>query len=239
MLVPGPNIYLQISTCTGYQKKKGVNMKFRELNKHFSKKKYIDNEFKELEKLCIKDKIPILDRDAADFLKLQLKIKQPKRVLEIGTAYGLSVLLTAKNTPQSTEIITVEIDAERAEKAKQEIKKTDYNDKINIKIGNALDVLMYLNQKFDFIFLDAAKGQYLYLFEYIFDLLEPGGILLADNVLYKGKLLSNKKIEHKNRTIVNNLKEYLEIVMNHPQLDSTLITAGDGMALSRRKDNHG
>jgi len=86
-------------------------MKFRELNKHFSKKKYIDNEFKELEKLCIKDKIPILDRDAADFLKLQLKIKQPKRVLEIGTAYGLSVLLTAKNTPQSTEIITVEIDA--------------------------------------------------------------------------------------------------------------------------------
>jgi predicted O-methyltransferase YrrM len=214
-------------------------MKFRELNKHFSKTKYIDSELKDLEKLCLKNRIPILDRDAADFLKLQLKIKKPKRVLEIGTAYGFSTLLTAKNTPLTTEIVSVEIDVERAETARREIAKTAFGDKITIKIGDALDVLLYFNKKFDFIFLDAAKGQYLYLFEYIFDLLEPGGILLADNVLYKGKVLSDKKTKHKNRTIVNNLKEYLEIVMNHPELDSTLITAGDGMALSRRKDNNG
>jgi predicted O-methyltransferase YrrM len=214
-------------------------MKFRELNKHFSKSKYIDSELKDLEKLCLKNRIPILDRDAADFLKLQLKIKKPKRVLEIGTAYGFSTLLTAKNTPLTTEIVSVEIDVERAETARREIAKTAFGDKITIKIGDALDVLLYLNKKFDFIFLDAAKGQYLYLFEYIFDLLEPGGILLADNVLYKGKVLSDKKTKHKNRTIVNNLKEYLEIVMNHPKLDSTLITVGDGMALSRRKDNNG
>ncbi|MFW6274143.1 MAG: O-methyltransferase [Halanaerobium sp.] len=214
-------------------------MKFRELNKHFSKSKYIDGELKELEKLCLKNRIPILDRDAADFLKLQLKIKRPKRVLEIGTAYGFSTLLTAKNTPLSAEILSVEIDVERAETARREIAKTAFSDKITIKIGDALDVLLYLNRKFDFVFLDAAKGQYLYLFEYIFDLLEPGGILLADNVLYKGKVLSDKKAKHKNRTIVNNLKEYLEIIMNHPELDSTLIAAGDGMALSRRKDNNG
>jgi len=192
-----------------------------------------------LQKLCIKDRIPILDRDAADFLKLQLKIKEPERVLEIGTAYGFSALLIAKNTPAAAEIISIEIDGERAAAAKKEIAKTVYNDKIKIKIGNALDVLMYLNKKFDFIFLDAAKGQYLYLFEYIFELLEPGGILLADNVFFKAKVLADQKSGDKHRTIVNNLKKYLKIVMNHPELDSTLITAGDGMALSRRKDNNG
>ena len=192
-----------------------------------------------MQKLCIKDRIPILDRDAADFLKLQLKIKEPERVLEIGTAYGFSALLIAKNTPAAAEIISIEIDGERAAAAKKEIAKTVYNDKIKIKIGNALDVLMYLNKKFDFIFLDAAKGQYLYLFEYIFELLEPGGILLADNVFFKAKVLADQKSGDKHRTIVNNLKKYLKIVMNHPELDSTLITAGDGMALSRRKDNNG
>jgi len=214
-------------------------MKLTELNKKFSKNKYIESEFAELEELCRRKRIPILDRDAADFLKLQLKIKKPKRVLEIGTAYGFSALLTAKHTPQTTEIITVEIDAERAEMAKKLISETKYSDKIDIKVGNALDVLMYLHNQFDFIFLDAAKGQYLYLFEYIMDLLEPSGILLADNVLYKGKVLSDKEVRHKIRTIVNNLKKYLELVMNHPELDSTIISAGDGMALSRRKDNNG
>jgi len=214
-------------------------MKLKELNKKFSKDKYIDKDFKELEELCRRNRIPILDRDAADFLKLQLKIKKPKRVLEIGTAYGFSALLTAKNTLQDTEIITVEIDAERAEMAKKIISESNYSDKIDIKVANALDVLMYLQNQFDFIFLDAAKGQYLYLFEYIMDLLEPGGILLADNVLYKGKVLSDKEVRHKIRTIVNNLKKYLELVMNHPELDSTIISAGDGMALSRRKDNNG
>ena len=214
-------------------------MKLTELNKIFSKDKYIDKEFAELEELCRRKRIPILDRDAADFLKLQLKIKKPKRVLEIGTAYGFSALLTAKHTPQDAKITTIEIDTERAEMAKNIISESNYSHKIDIKVGNALDVLMYLHNQFDFIFLDAAKGQYLYLFEYIMDLLETGGILLADNVLYKGKVLSDKEVRHKIRTIVNNLKKYLELVMNHPELDSTIISAGDGMALSRRKDNNG
>ncbi|ADQ14883.1 O-methyltransferase [Halanaerobium hydrogeniformans] len=214
-------------------------MQKTEINQKFSQQKYIDPEFKALEELCLKDQIPIIDRDAADFLKLQLKIKQPKRVLEIGTAYGFSTLLIAKNTPQNCRITSLEIDTFRAECAKKEIEKTAYAAKINIKTGDALDILMYLKQNFDFIFLDAAKGQYLYLFEYIMEILAPAGILLADNVLYKGKVLKDKKARAKIRTIVNNLKKYLTIVMNHPELDSTIITAGDGIAISRRKDNNG
>ena len=214
-------------------------MQKTEINQKFSQQKYIEPEFKALEELCLKDQIPIIDRDTADFLKLQLKIKKPKRILEIGTAYGFSTLLLAKNTPQKSKITSIEIDALRADRAKKHIKRTPYADKINIKTGDALDILMYLKQNFDFIFLDAAKGQYLYLFEYIMELLEPGGLLVADNVLYKGKVLKAKKTRAKIRTIVNNLREYLIIVMNHPELDSTIISAGDGIALSRRKDNNG
>ena len=214
-------------------------MEKTKINKYFSKQKYIEPEFKELEKLCLKDQIPIIDRDAADFLKLQLKIIKPERVLEIGTGYGFSTLLIAKNTPQNSKITSIEIDALRTETARKEIKKSAYAEKINIKTGDALDILMYLKQNFDFIFLDAAKGQYLYLFEYIMELLAPAGILMADNVLYKGKVLKDKKTRAKIRTIVNNLKKYLIIVMNHPELDSTIISAGDGIAISRRKDNNG
>ena len=214
-------------------------MKLTDINKMFSDKDYIEAEFKELEKRCLKENIALIDRDAADFLKIMLKVKNPKKILEIGSALGFSALLTAKYTSQKSSITAVEIDAERAAEAEAEIAKTDYSGKIDIKVGDALDILMYLKGKYDFIFLDAAKGQYLYLFEYIFELLEPGGILLADNVFFKAKVLADQKSGDKHRTIVNNLKKYLKIVMNHPELDSTLITAGDGMALSRRKDNNG
>jgi predicted O-methyltransferase YrrM len=96
--------------------------------------------------------------------------------------------------------------------------------------------LLYLKKDYDFIFLDAAKGQYFYLFEYLMELLVPGGLLISDNVLYKGKVLAEGKADAKIRTMVKNLKKYLKLIMNHPELDSTIVTAGDGVAISRRKD---
>jgi predicted O-methyltransferase YrrM len=210
-------------------------MKLTDLNNKFSQQKWIVEELKELELRCQEDHIPLLDRDAADFLKLQLKIKQPVKILEIGTAYGFSTLLMAKYSAAKAKITSVELEPELVEIARQNFIKYDYNDKINLKAGDAFDVLLYLQDKFDFILLDAAKGQYLYLLEYVFDLLKPGGILLTDNVLYKGLVLKQGPIRHKVRTIVNNLSDFLKLIMNHPELDSTIITAGDGMALSRRK----
>ena len=210
-------------------------MKFTDLNNKFSKKEYIDSEFKEVEKKCRNNHIPLTDRDAADFLKLQLKLTAPKKILEIGSAHGFSTLLLAKNSAKDAEITTIEFDINRAMQAKQNFEKYNYNRKIDLKVGDAFDVLMYLESNYDFIFLDAAKGQYFYLFEYIWEILAPGGLLIADNVLYKGKVLKNKKVRHKIRTMVNNLKKYLNLIMNHPKLDSTIISAGDGMALSRRK----
>ncbi|MGM0602376.1 MAG: O-methyltransferase [Bacillota bacterium] len=206
-----------------------------ELNSLFSEKKMVEAEFVELEKLCRNDNIPIIDRDAADFLKIQLQLLKPKNILEIGTAYGFSALIMAKYTPASSRITTIEVDEQRAAEARKFLEKYGFDDKVSIKIGDALDILQYLRQSFDFIFLDAAKGQYLYLFDYIFDLLKPGGLLISDNVLYKSEVLSDDKVRHKIRTIVTNLKKYLKIIMNHPELDSTIIAAGDGIALSRRK----
>ena len=214
-------------------------MKLTEINNKFSEQKYIEPEFKKVEELCKEDYIPLIDRDAADLLKLQLKIKQPKKILEIGTAYGFSTLILAKNTSEAAKITTIEIDSSRASVAKKNFVEYDYDQKIDQKIGDAFDILMYLKEEYDFIFLDAAKGQYFYLFEYIMELLAPGGLLISDNVLYKSKVLQEKEVRHKIRTMVNNLKKYLKLIMNHPELDSTIVTAGDGMAISRRKDING
>jgi len=211
-------------------------MKLTDINSKFSESRYIEPEFKNVEKECRKDYIPIIDRDAADLLKLQLKIKQPKKILEIGTAHGFSTLVLAKASSQKSKITAVESDSQRALKAKDNFIKYNYQAKIDLKIGDAFDVLMYLKSYYDFIFLDAAKGQYFYLFEYIMDLLAPGGLLIADNVLYEAKVLEEKEQRPKIRTMVKNLKKYLKLIMNHPELDSTIVTAGDGMAISRRKD---
>jgi predicted O-methyltransferase YrrM len=214
-------------------------MKLTDINRKFSQNKYIDSELKEVEKQCKSKHIPLIDRDAAALLTIQLKLKKPKRVLEIGTAYGFSTLLMAKNSPQKTKITTIELDIERAIRARDNFAKYNYSQKIDLKIGDAFDILLYLKADYDFIFLDAAKGQYLYLFEYLFELLAPGGLLIADNVLYKGKVLKETEVNHKIRTMVINLKKYLKLVMNHPQLETTIVTAGDGMAISRRKDING
>ena len=156
--------------------------------------------------------------------------------MEIGTAHGFSTLLLAKYSGSEAEITAVEMDQQRALEAKSNFIQYNYQDKIDLKVGDAFDVLMYLKSDYDFIFLDAAKGQYFYLFEYLMELLAPGGLLISDNVLYKGKVLAEGKTGHKIRTMVNNLKKYLKLIMNHPELDSTIVTAGDGMAISRRKD---
>ena len=211
-------------------------MKITEINSRFSSRQYIEADFAELEKSCQEKHIPIIDRDAADLLKLQLKLKKPKKILEIGTAHGFSTLLLAKYSTKEAKITAVELNPERALKAKENFSRFDYQTKIDLKVGDAFDVLLYLKSDYDFIFLDAAKGQYFYLFEYLIELLAPGGILIADNVLYKGKVLQTGETRHKIRTMVNNLKKYLKLIMNHPELDSTIVTAGDGMAISRRKD---
>ncbi len=211
-------------------------MKITDINSSFSNSQDIEAEFAELEKSCKKNHIPIIDRDAADLLKLQLQLKKPTKILEIGTAHGYSTLLLAKYSPQKAEITAVEIDPERALRAKENFSRFNYQNKIDLKVGDAFDVLLYLKSNYDFIFLDAAKGQYFYLFEYLMELLAPGGLLISDNVLYKGKVLAEGETRHKIRTMVNNLKKYLKLIMNHPELDSTIVTAGDGMAISRRKD---
>jgi predicted O-methyltransferase YrrM len=211
-------------------------MKITDINSRFSDSQYIEAEFAEVEKSCQENHIPIIDRDAADLLKLQLQLKKPTKILEIGTAQGFSTLLLAKYSPQEAEITAVEIDPERALRAKENFSRFNYHNKIDLKVGDAFDVLLYLKNDYDFIFLDAAKGQYFYLFEYLMEVLAPGGLLISDNVLYKGKVLAKGETRHKIRTMVNNLKKYLKLIMNHPELDSTIVTAGDGMAISRRKD---
>ncbi|MFN2341605.1 MAG: O-methyltransferase, partial [Halanaerobium sp.] len=119
-------------------------MKITDINSRFSESKYIEPEFAEVEKNCKEKHIPIIDRDAADLLKLQLKLKKPERILEIGTAHGFSTLLLAKYSPEVAEITAVEIDPKRALKARENFLEFNYQSKIDLKVGDAFDVLLYL-----------------------------------------------------------------------------------------------
>ncbi len=201
-------------------------------------KNFIEPRLKVIEDDARNREIPIIRQATANFLLTQLQIKQPKRILEIGTGVGFSALLMALNLDETTEIVTIEIDEKMAKEAAQNFANFGMDDKISLKIGDAIDILSYLRRDFDFVFMDAAKGQYVYYLDYVLDLLLPGGVIFADNVLFRGKVLSEQKVKHSIRTIVKNLRKYISKVKNNPELISVVLAIDDGVALSvrRKKD---
>lgn len=194
-----------------------------------------DDYMLEMEKRAREEYIPIIRPEVGQFLKVLIEIKRPGLILEIGTAIGYSTIWLAKAAGRGTEIVTIEKDEEKAKEALNNFKHYQLDKSINLKIGDALDIIPYLKRKFDLVFIDAAKGQYIYFLEYILDLLPVGGIIIADNVLYRGYVEKEGKIKHKRRTIVNNLREYLDKISNHSLLDSTIVPLGDGLAISVRR----
>ncbi len=179
---------------------------------------------------------PIVTRDTAQFLKVLLKITKPKRILEIGTAIGYSAILFAENTPSDTQIVTIERYEKVADSAIGNIFESGYEKKIRVVMGDACDVINWLDCGFDFIFMDGAKGQYIEFLPRILELLTPGGVLVTDDVLYKEpNVVENATTRHRKYTIVQRLRKYLEVISNHPMLDTTVIDVGDGVAISYKR----
>jgi len=187
---------------------------------------------KEIEKYGRENKIPILLDDSLEFIEGILKEAKPRRILEIGTAIGFSALCFSKFLADDGRIDTIEIESLRVEQAEENIEKVGVQDKIRVIEGDALDILPYLQEKYDIVFIDAAKGKYNEFFEHALRLTKKGSIIIADNVLYKGYVLSDYN-KHKQRTAVTKLREFIKMVEDNPNLEAKLYEIGDGLIVAK------
>lgn len=178
--------------------------------------------------------IPILMDDTLEIIDKILLRRDVTRLLEIGTAVGYSAICFTKYLNEKGIIDTIERDVERIEQAKVNIKKAEVEEKINIIEGDAVEILPTLNEKYDVIFIDAAKGKYPFFLKQSLRMLKEDGIILADNILYKGYVMSDYN-KHKQRTAVRNLRKYIKEVEENPELETQILEVGDGLAISRKK----
>lgn len=191
----------------------------------------------ELEKVknkALEDHIPIIMDDTLEVVRRLIEENSPKRILEIGTAVGYSASQFVRFCKEDVKIDTIEINEERAKKAIENVKKIGIDKNINIIVGNAVDILPSLNEKYDMIFIDANKGKYPIFLKEAIRLSHKGSLIIADNVLYKGYVLSNYN-KHKQRTAVRHLREYIADMISNEDLDSQILEVGDGLAISVKK----
>lgn len=187
---------------------------------------------KELEIYAKENNVPIVHKEVSDLLKVLLKVQRPKKILEVGCAIGYSSILFASSLDGEVEIITVERNEKMIEKAKENIKRAGLEDKITILEGDAEELLKTVDGEFDMIFLDAAKGQYKLFYDMVIDKLKVDGLLISDNILYKGMVAHDDFVIRRKKTIVKRMRNYLDYISNCDYLDTSLIPIGDGVALS-------
>lgn len=188
----------------------------------------------EMENYATENLVPIIEVEVARFLEFLVALKKPNRILEIGTAIGYSSIIMKRAFPDA-KITTIEIDEKNFLKAKEFIKKAGYEKDIDIIFADANDALDFINDKYDLIFMDAAKGQYISFFEKSIDKLKKEGILISDNILFRGLVAKEKNNVRRKNTIVRRLKDFLEIITNDENFRTTIIPIDDGMAISYKK----
>ena len=183
-----------------------------------------------------KNHVPILMDESLQLIETILAIKKPTKILEVGTAVGFSAMVFSKYIPDDGVIDTIEIRKETAEKAKQNIKYCNCTKNINVINEDATTYMskMTNDEMYDVCFIDAAKGQYNVYLEGGLRMLKHGGIIIADNVLFKGRVLSDYN-EHRNRTAVNRLRTFIKRIKSDENLISTVLDCGDGVAICYKK----
>lgn len=190
----------------------------------------------EIEEEALAADVPIIRKETQNFLKALLRIKRPKAILEVGTAVGFSALLMSEHVDEQCHITTIEKYEPRIPIAKENFKKAGKEHQITLLEGDAADFLKSLAGPYDFIFMDAAKGQYIHFLPDVLRLLSPRGVLLSDNVLQDGDIIQSRfAVERRNRTIHSRMREYLYTLTHHEQLTTSLLPLGDGVALSVKK----
>ena len=191
-----------------------------------------EKELEIVKEKALEDHIPIIMDDTLEKIKEILENEKPNRILEIGTAVGYSASQFARYTDKKCKIDTIEIDEERAKEAKENIKKIGFEDRINVIVGNAVDIIPTLNNKYDIVFIDAAKGKYPIFLEESLKLINKDGLILADNILYKGYVMSDYN-KHKQRTAVRHLREYIKEITENDNFETEILEIGDGLSITR------
>lgn len=192
-------------------------------------------ELQKIKEKALEEHIPIIMDDTLEVVDKILKETKPKKILEIGTAVGYSAMCFSEYLQEGGIIDTIERDEERIAEAKVNIEKVGVAEKINILEGDAVEILPILTGKYDMIFIDAAKGKYPFFLKEALRMLEKDGVILADNILYKGYVMSDYN-KHKQRTAVRNLREYIHEVTEDPNLETEILEVGDGLAISKFKN---
>lgn len=183
---------------------------------------------------AIKRGVPVIRRSAKEFLKTQLLIKKPKNILEIGTAIGYSSLYMSQYIDEDGRITTLELDETRVIEAKDNIKKLGKEEVIKVIKGDALEIISTLpDDSYDFLFVDAAKGQYINYYEDVIRIAKSGAVIISDNILQDGEILeSHFTVEKRNRTIHDRMRDYIYKITHDKRVESSILPLADGMAVT-------
>ncbi len=189
-----------------------------------------------IEREAIESYVPIIRKETQSLLKVLLLLKKPVKILEVGTAIGFSSILMSEYMPEDGHITTIEKYEKRIPIARENFKRAGKEDKITLLEGDALEIMQSLDDSYDMIFMDAAKGQYIRYLPEALRLLRPEGLLISDNVLQDGDVIESRfAVERRNRTIHSRMREYLYELKHKEGLQTTILPLGDGVALSVKK----
>lgn len=196
-------------------------------------------ELEQIEKEAIETYVPIIRKEMQNFLKMLLAMKKPARILEVGTAIGFSAILMAEYNPAECQIITIENYEKRIPIARENFKRVGKEQQITLLEGDAAEVLKTIEEPFDFIFMDAAKGQYIHFMPEVLRLLKKDGILVSDNVLQDGDIIESRYVvTRRNRTIHKRMRDYLYQLTHHEELVTSILPIGDGITISVKHEKN-
>lgn len=191
---------------------------------------------KEIEEFAREHGVPIVQEETGKFLEFMVDMKKPLRILELGTAIGFSSILMYEAAGTEPEIVTIERDPRMIELAKINLEKFNLEHKIKIMEGDCLEILEKLDEPFDLIFMDAGKGHYNHFLPHCLRLLKEDGIIIADNVLFRGMVATDELVKRRKITIVKRMRTYLDMVSNDENLITSVIPMGDGIAITKRRN---
>lgn len=197
----------------------------------------------QIEREAIETYVPIIRKEMQSFLRMLLAAFRPLKILEVGTAIGFSALFMCENAPRGCHITTIENYEKRIPIARENFKRAGREKQITLLEGDAFEVMQNLSGPYDFIFMDAAKGQYIHFLPRVLSLLRDGGLLVSDNVLQDGNLIESRfAVERRDRTIHARMREYLYTLTHHDGLTTSVLPVGDGVTVSvkhrREEENH-
>lgn len=191
------------------------------------------NHLRKIEYEARQNHIPIVKPETKELLKTLVLLKKPMKILEVGAAVGFSSLYMNEYQPEGGTVVTIERNEKRIGKARENIQMMQKEGEVELLEGDAIEILKELDTTFDFIFVDAAKGQYIHFLDDVLRLLASDGLLVSDNVLQDGDIAKSRyAIERRDRTIHKRMRDFLYTIKNHPQLETTILPVGDGVAIS-------